>query len=282
MRITANAKINLTLDITGVRDDGFHSLRSVMAPVSLCDVIDLELNDNGNDISFDCNIKELCTENNLCVRAAKLFFETVGMEKSLSIFLDKRIPFPAGLGGGSSDAAAVLRGLNKMLENPLEESKLFSLASKLGSDVPLCLLNRVAVCEGRGEILTPLNMPCRFDMVIAIGKARLSTPEVYRKYDSAMLPVRNDTDKLLKAVDEKDFNKIVASFGNAFEPVTDILAPETKELRLRMKVLGAITSRLSGSGPAVFGVYENEEKANIAAKQLENEGYFAVSCTTVV
>ncbi len=282
MRITANAKINLTLDITGIRPDGFHSLRSVMAPVSLCDEIELELNDSDSGISFDCNIKELCTQDNICVRAAKLFFETVGIHKSLSIYLEKHIPFPAGLGGGSADAAAVLRGLNNLCGNPLEENVLFELAAKLGSDVPLCLLNRVAVCEGRGEILTPIDMPYQFNIVIAIGKARLSTPEVYRRYDSAMLPIRDDTDKLLVSVKESDFNKTVSSFGNAFEPVTDVLAPETMQLRLRMNELGALNSRLSGSGPSVYGVYENAEKANMVAEQLKNEGYFAVSCVTLV
>ena len=208
--------------------------------------------------------------------------ETLGIEKSLSIYLDKHIPFPAGLGGGSADAAAVLRGLNDLCGNPFDENALFELAAKIGSDVPFCLLNRVAVCEGRGEILTPLEMPYRFDIVVAIGKARLSTPEVYRRYDSAMLPVRNDTDKLCGYVKENVFDKIVTAFGNAFEPVADVLAPETMVLRSRMNELGAITSRLSGSGPSVYGVFENAEKAEEVAKQLKNEGYFAVSCFTLV
>ncbi len=279
MRVYANAKINLTLDITGVRTDGFHSLRSVMVPVSLCDEITLELMPSGG-ISFDCNKKELCTQDNLCVRAAKLFLETAKKEESVSIFLKKNIPYPAGLGGGSADAAAVLKGLNSLFDGALSESELFGLAAKLGSDVPLCLLNRPAVCEGRGEILTPIDIPYDFNVVIAIGKARLSTPEVYRQYDAASLPVRNDTDSFLCALKENDFVKTVRSFGNAFEPVTDIIAPETKLIRTRMLELGVLNSRLSGSGPSVYGVFENAEKANIAAEILQTEGYFAVSCVT--
>ncbi|MBQ4317093.1 MAG: 4-(cytidine 5'-diphospho)-2-C-methyl-D-erythritol kinase [Clostridia bacterium] len=279
MIVTANAKINLTLDITGVRPDGFHTLRSVMAPISLCDEIELTEIESG--IAFDCNIKELVTTNNLCVKAAKLFFETIGKEPSISIYLEKRIPFPAGLGGGSADAAAVLRGLNELYGSVIDEKTLFELASKLGSDVPLCLLNRISLCEGRGEVLTPITTLYRFNIVIAIGKARLSTPEVYRKYDAMGLEVCNDTDKFLSALKDGGFDEIVSTFGNAFEPVTDILAPETMILRSRMKQLGALNSHLSGSGPSVYGVFENEEVANNAAKQLQNEGYFAISCVTL-
>lgn len=279
MRVTANAKINLTLDITGVRSDGFHTLRSVMAPISLCD--EIELTEIGSGILFDCNIKELVTTDNLCVKAAKLFFETIEKEPCISIYLQKNIPFPAGLGGGSADAAAILRGLNALYKNIIDETTLFELAAKLGSDVPLCLSNRISLCEGRGEILTPIMTSHRFNVIIAIGNARLSTPEVYRKYDAMGLDVCNDTDKLLSALVDGDFAKIVSSFGNAFEPVTDILAPETMQLRLRMKQLGALTSHLSGSGPSVYGVFESDKLANDVAKILRNEGYFAVSCVTL-
>ncbi|MBO5869253.1 MAG: 4-(cytidine 5'-diphospho)-2-C-methyl-D-erythritol kinase [Clostridia bacterium] len=279
MRVTANAKINLTLDITGVRPDGFHTLRSVMAPISLCDEIELTEIESG--ILFDCNIKELVTPDNLCVKAAKLFFETIGKEPSISIYLEKNIPFPAGLGGGSADAAAVLRGLNELYGNEIDEKTMFELASKLGSDVPLCLSNRISLCEGRGEILTPITTSHCFNIVIAIGKARLSTPEVYRKYDAMGLDVCNDTDELLVSLKDGDFDKIVSSFGNAFEPVTDILAPETMQIRSRMMQLGALNSHLSGSGPSVYGVFESAEIANDVAKILQNEGYFAVSCVTL-
>lgn len=282
MIVKANAKINLTLDITGIRPDGFHTLRSVMAPVSLSDEIIIETNKNGTDVVFDCNIKELCTQDNLCVRAAKLFFATVGTEKPISVYLNKQIPFPAGLGGGSADAAAILRGLNALCGNPIDENGLHAIASKLGSDVPLCLINRICVCEGRGEVLTPIDMPFKLNIVIAIGKARLSTPEVYRKYDAASLPVRNDTDAFLNALTANDFDMLVSSLGNAFEPVTDILAPETMHLRMRMNRLGALNSRLSGSGPSVYGVFENALIAMKAAEILRNEGYFAISCETLI
>ena len=280
MRVIANAKINLTLDITGVRPDGFHLLRSVMAPVSLCD--EIEINKTAVEgISFDCNIKELCTQDNLCVRAAKLFFENLGVEPMVSIYLEKRIPFPAGLGGGSADAAAILRGLNAIYDNVFDLDALLNMASKLGSDVPLCLINRACICEGRGEELTPIDIPFSFDIVIAIGTARLSTPTVYREYDKAGLAVRNDTDKFVLEVNMGDFDTAVDSLGNAFEPVTDILAPETKVLRSLMTSLGAKNARLSGSGPSVYGIFDSAEKAKNAAEMLKKEGYFAIVCKNI-
>lgn len=275
MKLNACAKINLTLDITGVRPDGFHELRSVMASVTLCDVIELK---KSEVFAFDCSIKELCGSDNLCVRAAKLFFENTGISPEVSIYLEKNIPFPAGLGGGSADAACVLRGLNEFYGNPVAEETLFSLAERLGSDIPFCLLGTPALCEGKGEILTPLIGLPELDIVIAIGKARLKTPEVFRAYDKAALDLRNDSERLLDAVGKNDKEAFVFALGNAFEPVTDILAPETKELRSVMLSLGALNSRLSGSGPAVYGVFENSKIASDCAEKLKVSGYYAVSC----
>lgn len=277
MIIKAFAKINLTLDITGVRPDGFHTLRSVMVPVSLCDEITIERSDS---FSFDCNIKSLVTHDNLAVRAAKSFFECAQTESDVSITLKKNIPFPAGLGGGSADAAAVLKGLNEFFGNPVSEDVLFSLAEKLGSDVPVCLLGKPALCEGRGEVLTPLSSFRSLPVVIAIGEARLSTPAVYRAYDAANLPVRNDTDLFLDALASKS-DSIIQTFGNAFEPVTDALAPETKLLREYMLSFGAENSHLSGSGPSVYGVFATNESASAAAEKLRALGYSAYCCETI-
>ncbi len=278
MRINANAKINLTLDITGVREDGFHTLRSVMVPVSLCDEIEIS---SGLGIEFDCNIKSICTSDNLCVRAAKSFFEACGREPSASIKLNKKIPFPAGLGGGSADAAAVLKGLNEFYNSPLNNDKLFELAEKLGSDVPLCLLNKAALCEGRGEVLTEIPSFPLMHVVIAIGEGRLSTPAVYKSYDAANLPVKNDTDAFLSALQENNIDKLIASCGNSFEPVTDVLCPETKILRELMLSNGAKNAHLSGSGPSVYGIFENAETAKIAANNISDKGFATYYCFTL-
>ncbi len=278
MIINANAKINLTLDITGVRDDGFHTLRSVMVPVSLSDELVIEKSEN---IKFSCNIAGLETDDNLCIRAANKFFDATGIKERASIKLTKNIPFPAGLGGGSADAAAVLKVLNELFGQPLDDDKLFAIAETLGSDVPLCLLGKAALCEGRGEVLTPLSGIGALPVVIAIGKARLSTPEVYRKYDSACLEVANDSERFLKALEDNDKDALIASCGNAFEPVTDILAPETKDLRSAMMDLGALNSHLSGSGPSVYGIFESIKAAKIAADKLTEMGYSAYVCQTI-
>ncbi len=277
MIIKAYAKINLTLDITGVRPDGFHTLRSVMVPVTLSDDIVIERSES---FSFDCSIKSICGDNNLCVRAAKAFFERINASPDVSLYLDKKVPFPAGLGGGSSDAAAVLYGLNEMYGNPVSDSDLFEIAASLGSDIPFCLLGSPALCEGKGEVLTPVSLDKEFDVVIVIGEGRLPTADVYRSYDSACLDVRNDTDAFLSAVDNNDFSGIVSSLGNAFEPVTDALCPETKTMRELMLSFGALSSHLSGSGPSVYGIFENSEKAESAAENMRKKGFSAFVCKT--
>ncbi|MBR5779287.1 MAG: 4-(cytidine 5'-diphospho)-2-C-methyl-D-erythritol kinase [Clostridia bacterium] len=279
MKLKAFAKINLTLDIIGILENGFHALRSVMVPVSLCDEIELEISEN---FEFYCNLPELATNDNLCVRAANLFFEATGIKESVSVRLTKSIPFPAGLGGGSSDAACVLKGLNMLFGEPLDEKALFTLAEKLGSDVPLCLLSKPALCEGRGEVLTPVDGFPELDIVIAIGKDRLSTPKVFREYDKMGLPIENSTKAFLSALKSGNIRDALSKTGNAFEPVTDILSPETKLLREALLSNGANASHLSGSGPSVYGIFTDEISASNAARILNDMGYFAVSCKTVV
>ncbi len=278
MIINAYAKINLTLDITGVRPDGFHTLRSVMVPVSLCDEIIIE---EADGLVFDCNIPSLATSDNLCVRAANAFFERSGISPSASIMLTKRVPFPAGLGGGSSDAAAVLKGLNAFFGIPLSMQSLFDIAETLGSDVPFCLLGAPALCEGRGEVLTALSGVEELCAVIAIGEGRLPTAEVYKRYDAAGLPLRDDTSSFIEAVENNDFSAMISSLGNAFEPVTDLLCPETKTLRELMLSLGACSSHLSGSGPSVYGIFADENASNKAAEELKKLGYSAYVCKTL-
>ena len=277
MKLNAYAKINLTLDILGVREDGFHELRSVMVPISLCDVIELEKSDR---LSFDCDKSELVTDDNLCTMAARLFFEEIGKEACVSIRLQKNIPYPAGLGGGSADAACILNGLNEAYGFPLEREKLFAIAARLGSDVPFCLLCSPADCKGRGERLSAISGMPSLDIVIAIGKARLRTPDVFRAYDASGEQPRNDSERLLSAVEGGDKNEIIASLGNAFEPITDKLAPETMQIRALMTDSGALASHLSGSGPSVYGIYENSEKASASAEMLREKGFFAVCCKT--
>ncbi len=278
MMIKAFAKINLTLDITGILPGGYHALRSVMVPVSLWDEITLEKSDK---TEFFCNVASISNPDNLCVRSGNAFLQRANISGGVAIKLKKNIPFPAGLGGGSSDAAAVLKGMNELYGNPLTNADLFDLASGLGSDIPFCLLEKPALCEGRGEILTPLGGVPKFNVVIAIGKARLSTPQVYKKYDSMNLPVKNDTDNFLSALEKGSKDDIIASMGNAFTPVAEALASETKILREEMLSLGALTAHLSGSGPSVYGIFKDEAQSTKATELLKAKGYSAYACETL-
>ena len=182
MNVRAYAKVNLTLDIISARDDGFHSIRSVMVPVSLFDRVSVE---RAERISFDCDLPALRNDDNLCIRAAKAFFEAAGIRGGADIRLQKHIPFPAGLGGASADAAAVIDCLSTIYGAPLDFDELIRVAAEVGSDVPFCLYGKPALCEGRGEIITPiagvlfflLFSGClRFLFLIFLGLFRIYSP----------------------------------------------------------------------------------------------------------
>ncbi len=279
MMIKAYAKINLTLDITGLRPDGYHAISSVMVPVSLADNITIEKSDS---FSFQCNLPALCTEDNLCVRSAKAFFQRSGVQQSASIYLEKNIPFPAGLGGGSSDAAAVIKGLNELFCNPLSEQELFDIAASVGSDVPFCLFGSPALCRGRGELLTPLTMKKAYHVVISIGDSRLSTAEVYRRFDDLSASPAEKSPAFVQALADDNEAEMLSNVSNSFELVTDIICPETKLMRELMLEGGAIISRLSGSGPSVYGLFADEESAIKGALYMKSKGFSAYNCTTLV
>lgn len=276
MNVRAYAKVNLTLDIISVRDDGFHSIRSVMVPVSLFDRVSVE---RAERISFDCDLPALRNEDNLCIRAAKAFFEAAGIRGGADIRLQKHIPFPAGLGGASADAAAVIDCLSTIYGAPLDFDELIRVAAEVGSDVPFCLYGKPALCEGRGEIITPIAGDMELFIVIAIGAGRLSTGEVYAAYDRASLAPTDHTTGFLEAL--SNGADICKHMGNSFVPIVSALCPETADMRDSLLKCGAGAAMLSGSGPAVYGVFENELSAANAAKVLRAEGYFSVECRTM-
>ena len=261
----ANAKINLFLDVVGVREDGFHNIKSVMHSISLCDKLTIEafLSDK-TEIEIAHNSLELSNDkDNLIYKSALKYLAEYGFDARVKITLEKNIPIGAGLGGGSADAAATLRGLNRIF-GFADNDALIKLSCKIGSDVPFCLIGGTAMCEGRGEILTPLNIDFNRHFVVAIGDSRVSTPKAYRDLDE-----RFNYNFANRSNNEPDFETLY----NVFEEVITI--PEIDEIKKNMTKNGAEQTLMSGSGPSVFGIFKNEETARLAVDALQKLGFKA-------
>lgn len=261
--LQAHAKLNLTLDIAGRREDGYHLLQSVMQSVSLADSIRLRLLSENEGISITADTPLLPTDaRNICWQAASAFLQQIGSTRGVSIKIKKRIPLAAGLGGGSSDAAAVLHGLNTLFSSGLDLFQLQALGLTVGADVPFCLQGGTAFVEGIGEKVTSL---CHFPEAVFIlikPKANISTAEVYRKFAPKHYGgyFSREFLKLLAAKSRLDV--LSTACGNILETATIPNVPEIEVWKERLVQGGAHTALMSGSGPTVFGIFGNEEKAN--------------------
>ena len=267
----ADAKINLYLDVVGVREDGFHNIKSVMHSISLCDKLTIEafLSDK-TEIEIVHDSSELSNDkDNLIYKSALKYLTKYDLNARIKITLEKNIPIGAGLGGGSSDAAATFRGLNRIFKCADREA-LLKLSAEIGSDVPFCLIGGTAMCEGRGEILTPLNTDLYHHFVVAIGDSRVSTPKAYLDLDE-----RFNYNFANRSKNDSDFEMLY----NIFEEVITI--PEIDEIKEIMIKIGAEKTLMSGSGPSVFGIYENEESARLAVESLQKLGFRAYYATSV-
>jgi 4-diphosphocytidyl-2-C-methyl-D-erythritol kinase len=259
----APAKINLSLDVLHKRDDGYHEVEMVMTMVDLADRLEMsELATDTIIISSQAGYIPL-DEKNLAFQAAKLIKERYDVKKGVYIHLDKHIPVSAGLAGGSSDAAATLRGLNRLWKLGISEQELQELGAELGSDVPFCITGGTALATGRGEKLTPLPSlpPCW--VVLAKPPINVSTAEIYRRLDVNQIDPssRPQTERLLDAIRQQDFAGICESMGNVLEPITFQLYPEAAHLKACMQRLGADGVLMSGSGPTVYGLVARETRA---------------------
>ena len=257
----AYAKINLSLDILGKRPDGYHDLKSVFQGVSLKDDIEIDVG-TGLPWRVDCGNGIPCDERNLAWKAAKLYCEELGKDPNgISIRITKRIPSEAGMGGGSADAAAVLKALNRYYGEPLSIMELADLGAKVGSDVPFCVLCGTAMVEGRGERIRKLpDIPeCWF--VIVKPPFPVSTPMLFRVMDSEPINVRPDNDAMEQAIFRGDLRGICREIYNVFDPVVARDHPQIGEIRSLFLENGALACQMTGSGSAVFAVTETEEKA---------------------
>ncbi|WP_166245734.1 4-(cytidine 5'-diphospho)-2-C-methyl-D-erythritol kinase [Paenibacillus turpanensis] len=256
----APAKINLSLDVLRKRSDGYHEVEMVMTMVDLADRLSMEeLPRDTIIISSQVGYIPL-DEKNLAFQAAKLIKERYEVKKGVYIHLDKHIPVAAGLAGGSSDAAATLRGLNKLwkLNIPLEE--LQALGAELGSDVPFCVKGGTAVARGRGTELEPIGAPPQCWVILAKPPINVSTADVYGKLRANEIKNHPPTSQLLQAIREHDFAMLCRSMGNVLEDVTLELYPEVRQLKDAFIRLGADGVLMSGSGPTVFGLVLKESK----------------------
>lgn len=278
----AFAKLNLTLDVLGKREDGYHDLRSVMQTVSIRDDIEIDVG-TGKPWCLKCDKEGIPTdETNLAWKAAKIYCERMGKDPDgLQIRITKRIPSGAGLGGGSADAAAVLRALNRHYGEPLSIMALAELGAEVGSDVPFCVLCGTAMVEGRGERLRKLpDMPeCIF--VVCKPEFSVSTPELYRKIDEAVIAKRPDNQLMESALIAGDLEKIAHNLCNVFDPVVTREHLELNYIKSIFHQYGAVGYQMTGSGSACFAIVSEFEVAAVLCNMLKDNYPSVFICKSV-
>ncbi len=283
IQLKALAKINLGLDVLRRREDGYHEVKMIMQTISLCDELELRRTRQPG-IQVRTNLPYLPTnENNLVYKAAKLLQDEFGMKEGVSIQLRKKIPVAAGMAGGSSDAAAVLWGMNRMYGFGLSRTALMERGVKLGADVPYCILRGTALAEGIGERLTALPpMPKCYLLIVKPGIS-VSTRFVYENlHANELRPEQHpDVDAMVQALKRKDLKALASGMGNILELVTVPAYPVIEEIRQCILKAGACGALMSGSGPTVFGIFDTQAKARkavqaVRAAQLARQNYLTV------
>ena len=271
----AHAKINLSLDITGKRANGYHDVRMIMQTLELCDELSFEKGESGVRLTTDdemLNKEQAEGSDNLVIKAANKLSEAVGRTFDVNISLKKNIPIAAGMAGGSADAAAALRGLNRLFDLGLSNDELREIAVKIGADVPFCVEGGLALCEGIGEKLTPLKGPKRLKVLICKPNIFVSTKDVYVAYDKETHPYHPDVDEMAEALEDEDILKTAKLLGNTLESVTKSAHPVIGEIEKSMLDTGALNSIMTGSGPTVFGIF-NDEALLLKGEQRLKESY---------
>lgn len=270
LELKAYGKINLGLDVVRRREDGYHEVRMIMQTVRVYDAIELNRTEE-EGIRLSTNLYYLPdNENNLGYRAAKLLMDEFGIRDGVEIKMKKFIPVAAGMAGGSSDAAAVLFGVNKMFGLGLSKQELMERGVRLGADVPYCIMRGTALSEGIGEILTPLPPMPQCRVLIAKPAVSVSTKHVYESLNLPSLgaEAHPDIDAMRAAIEKKDLSGVVSQLGNVLETVTIPENPVIQTLKDKMMEMGADGSLMSGSGPTVFGLFTNQAAVQAAYEEL--------------
>ena len=257
--VKAPAKINLALDVLHKRSDGFHEVEMIMTTIDLADRVELELlnEDKIHILSHNRYVPD--DQRNLAFQAAQLLKDRFQVKQGVMISIEKTIPVAAGLAGGSSDAAATLRGLNKLWNLGLTMDELAELGSEIGSDVSFCVYGGTALAKGRGEIITQIPAPPTCWVILAKPFIGVSTAEVYRRLDINET-VHPNIAGMIEAIHEHDYQKVCSNVGNVLEEVTLNLHPEVALIKEQMKRFGADAVLMSGSGPTVFGIVQHDSR----------------------
>lgn len=272
IRLKARAKINLGLDVVRRREDGYHEVKMVMQMLRLYDQIDIEKTQESG-IFVRSNLSFLPTdERNIAYKAAKVMIDQFGLEQGVIIRIEKHIPVAAGMAGGSTDCAAVLYGMNKLFGLRLNQKKLRELGVKLGADVPYCLMRQTALSEGIGEILTPISPLQDCPILIAKPSVSVSTRHVYEHLKLDEQTMHPDIDGIVTALADGDLYGVTDRMANVLETVTVPEHPVIDEIKKQMMTSGAVNALMSGSGPTVFGIFDDEEKAKKACEDMKASG----------
>lgn len=283
--VTANAKINLHLDVIGKRENGYHDVVSVMQSVSLCDTLTVTRK-TGEGILLDTGGVLPADDSNLVVRAARCYFAASGTPFGVAVTLEKRIPMAAGMGGGSADAAAMLKALNEIDGNRYTVQQLAGMGAAIGADVPFCVQGGTCLCEGVGDVLTPILNNANATVVVAMGGEGVSTPEAfgaldrlfddYKKFEGSVSPK-----PLIRALEVGNVKDVAAALFNRFEAVIEPLRPAVASIKNTMLQNGALAAQMSGSGPSVFAIFEDEQAASCTVEALRGEGVRAFLCKMI-
>ncbi len=269
-QIKAYAKINLGLDVVRQLENGYHEVKMIMQTVNLYDELTLKRTTAGIRLTSDSGELPL-DENNLIYKAARLMQEHYGIAEGVSVKLKKNIPIAAGMAGGSTDAAATMLAMKELFGLETSKAELMKLGVKIGADVPYCILGGTALAEGIGEKLTPLPKAPECHLLVAKPDINVSTKYVYEHLDAAGVTKHPDIDGMVNAIERGSLQGIIERLGNVLETVTISAYPVISVIKDRMKELGAQGSLMSGSGPTVFGIFTEQEKAIRAYEEIKSE-----------
>jgi len=276
----AFAKINLSLDVLGVLENGYHEVQMVMQTVSVFDLVTVSVIKEGIELSTNLPYLPI-DHNNIAYKAAEAFFSYTKINAGVKIDISKRIPVGAGLAGGSSNASAVLKAMNKLFNTGLSLKELCSIGVKLGADVPYCILGGTRLAEGIGEKLSPLPKLSKCTILLVKPGFSISTKSVYEKIDSCNDYPHPKTQRLIEGLYEGNLEKVAESMGNVLEEVCINEYPVLQQAKDDLIRLGAINAQMSGSGPTVFGIFKNYEDAKNAKKELWGKYKTVYICSPV-